>query len=282
MLKLEHVKKQYKDFHLDCSLTVKPGMITGLIGANGAGKSTTFKAVLGLIRTESGMVELFGKRPEEITPEDKERLGVVLADSGFSGYLSIRDLMPVLKAMYHQFDQTYFEEQCRRFELPMTKKIKEFSTGMKRKLQVLAAISHHADLLILDEPTAGLDVLARDEMLTMLREYMETEGRAILISSHISSDLEDFCDDISMIDHGQVVFHEETDTLLNEYGLLKLAGKQYESLDKTYVLRYKKENFGYSCLTNQKQFYRENYPDIVVEKGSIDELIMMMVRGDRS
>lgn len=281
MLKLEHVKKQYKDFHLDCSLTVKPGMITGLIGANGAGKSTTFKAVLGLIRTESGMVELFGKRPEEITPEDKERLGVVLADSGFSGYLSIRDLIPVLKAMYHQFDQTYFEEQCRRFELPMTKKIKEFSTGMKRKLQVLAAISHHADLLILDEPTAGLDVLARDEMLTMLREYMEIEGRAILISSHISSDLEDFCDDIYMIDHGQVILHEETDTLLNEYGLLKVDGKQYERLDKTYVLRSRKETFGYSCLTNEKQFYQENYPDIVVEKGSIDELIMMMVRGDR-
>lgn len=281
MLKLEHVKKQYKDFHLDCSLTVKPGMITGLIGANGAGKSTTFKAVLGLIRTESGIVELFGKRPEEITPEDKERLGVVLADSGFSGYLSIRDLIPVLKAMYHQFDQTYFEEQCRRFELPMTKKIKEFSTGMKRKLQVLAAISHHADLLILDEPTAGLDVLARDEMLTMLREYMEIEGRAILISSHISSDLEDFCDDIYMIDHGQVILHEETDTLLNEYGLLKVDGKQYERLDKTYVLRSRKETFGYSCLTNEKQFYQENYPDIVVEKGSIDELIMMMVRGDR-
>lgn len=281
MLKLEHVKKQYKDFHLDCSLTVKPGMITGLIGANGAGKSTTFKAVLGLIRTESGIVELFGKRPEEITPEDKERIGVVLADSGFSGYLSIRDLIPVLKAMYHQFDQTYFEEQCRRFELPMTKKIKEFSTGMKRKLQVLAAISHHADLLILDEPTAGLDVLARDEMLTMLREYMVIEGRAILISSHISSDLEDFCDDIYMIDHGQVILHEETDTLLNEYGLLKVDGKQYERLDKTYVLRSRKETFGYSCLTNEKQFYQENYPDIVVEKGSIDELIMMMVRGDR-
>ena len=281
MLKLEHVKKQYKDFHLDCSLTVKPGMITGLIGANGAGKSTTFKAVLGLIRTESGIVELFGKRPEEITSEDKERLGVVLADSGFSGYLSIRDLIPVLKAMYHQFDQTYFEEQCRRFELPMTKKIKEFSTGMKRKLQVLAAISHHADLLILDEPTAGLDVLARAEMLTMLREYMEIEGRAILISSHISSYLEDFCDDIYMIDHGQVILHEETDTLLNEYGLLKVDGKQYERLDKTYVLRSRKETFGYSCLTNEKQFYQENYPDIVVEKGSIDELIMMMVRGDR-
>ena len=133
----------------------------------------------------------------------------------------------------------------------------------------------------MDEPTAGLDVLARDEMLTMLREYMEIEGRAILISSHISSDLEDFCDDIYMIDHGQVILHEETDTLLNEYGLLKVDGKQYESLDKTYVLRSRTETFGYRCLTNEKQFYQENYPDIVVEKGSIDELIMMMVRGDR-
>ena len=279
MLKLEHVKKQYKDFHLDCSLTVKPGMITGLIGANGAGKSTTFKAVLGLIRTESGIVELFGKRPEEITSEDKERLGVVLADSGFSGYLSIRDLIPVLKAMYHQFDQTYFEEQCRRFELPMTKKIKEFSTGMKRKLQVLAAISHHADLLILDEPTAGLDVLARDEMLTMLREYMEIEGRAILISSHISSDLEDFCDDIYMIHNGQMILHEDTDILLADYALLKVSKQQYHELDSRYLLKVKKEPFGFSCLTNQKQYFRENYPQIVMENGSIDKIIIMMIGG---
>ena len=163
----------------------------------------------------------------------------------------------------------------------MNKKIKDFSTGMKRKLQVLAAISHGADFLILDEPTAGLDVLARDEMLTMLREYMETEGRSILISSHISSDLEDFCDDIYMIDEGKIVMHEETDVLLNEYGLLKVREEQYEILDKSYIIRSKKENFGYSCLTNEKQFYEENYPDVVIEKGSIDELIMMMIRGER-
>lgn len=133
----------------------------------------------------------------------------------------------------------------------------------------------------IDEPTAGLDVLARDEMLTMLREYMETEGRSILISSHISSDLEDFCDDIYMIDDGNIVMHEETDTLLNEYGLLKVSEEQYEKLDKSYIIRSKKENFGYSCLTNEKQFYEENYPDVVIEKGSIDELIMMMIRGER-
>lgn len=280
MLRLENVKKQYKEFVLDCSLEVKEGCITGLIGANGAGKSTAFKASLGLIRTDGGIVEVFGKPVGELLPGDKERLGVVLSDSGFSGYLTIRDVIFVLKSMYHKFDEKYFEAKCKKFRLPMNQKIKEFSTGMKRKLQVLAAISHDAELLILDEPTAGLDVLARDEMLTMLREYMETEGRAIIISSHISSDLEDFCDDIYMIDDGKIVMHEETDRLMNEYGLMKVSEEQYETLDKTYIIRRKKENFGYSCLTDEKQFYQENYPAIVMEKGSIDELIMMMIRGE--
>ena len=204
-----------------------------------------------------------------------------MSDSGFSCYLTIKDIIAILRNMYPRFEQACFEKQCEKFKLPMNKKIRDFSTGMKRKLQVLAAISHGADFLILDEPTAGLDVLARDEMLTMLREYMETEGRSILISSHISSDLEDFCDDIYMIDEGKIVMHEDTDVLLNEYGLLKVREEQYEKLDKSYIIRSKKENFGYSCLTNEKQFYEENYPDVVIEKGSIDELIMMMIRGER-
>lgn len=281
MLKLENVRKQYKDFELDCSLRVEEGCITGLIGANGAGKSTMFKAILGLIRTEGGSAEVLGKPAEEITAKDKQRIGVVLSDSGFSGYLTIKDLLPVLESFYPEFDRKDFEAKCERFKLPMKKKIKEFSTGMKRKLQVLAAISHNADLLILDEPTAGLDVLARDELLGLLREYMEKEGRSILISSHISSDLEDFCDDIYMIDEGKIIMHEETDVLLGEYGLLKVSEEQFAKLDKSYILRYRKEQFGYSCLTNQKQFYQENYPDVVMEKGSIDELIMMMIRGEK-
>lgn len=151
---------------------------------------------------------------------------------------------------------------------------------MKRKLQVIAAISHKAQLLILDEPTAGMDVIARDELLGMLREYMEQEGRSILISSHISGDLESFCDDIYMIDNGSIVLHEETDVLLDSYALLKMTNEQYEKLDKKYLLRKKREAYGISCLTNQKQFYMENYPQIAVEKGNIDELMMMMIRGE--
>ena len=281
MLRLENVEKRYKDFALDCSMEVREGCVTGLIVANGAGKSTTFRAILGLIHTDGGKIEILGRTPDQLRPEDRERIGVVLADSEFSGYLSIKDLIPVLENLYSQFNRDRFVEKCEEFQLPLNKKIKEFSTGMKRKLQVLAALSYNAELLIMDEPTAGLDVLARDSLLQMLREYMEQEGRSILISSHISTDLEGFCDDIYMIDHGQIIMHEETDVLLSDYALLKVTDEQYRDLEKEYILRYKKEEFGYSCLTNQKQFYLENYPSIVIEKGSIDEVIMMMVRGEK-
>ena len=281
MLRLENVEKRYKDFALDCSMEVREGCVTGLIGANGAGKSTPFRAILGLIHTDGGKIEILGRTPDQLRPEDRERIGVVLADSEFSGYLSIKDLIPVLENLYSQFNRDRFVEKCEEFQLPLNKKIKEFSTGMKRKLQVLAALSYNAELLIMDEPTAGLDVLARDSLLQMLREYMEQEGRSILISSHISTDLEGFCDDIYMIDHGQIIMHEETDVLLSDYALLKVTDEQYRDLEKEYILRYKKEEFGYSCLTNQKQFYLENYPSIVIEKGSIDEVIMMMVRGEK-
>ena len=208
MLKVEHLQKRYKQFSLNCSLEIKSGYVTGLIGQNGAGKSTTFKAILGLISIDGGAITLLGK--------DKEALGVVLSDSGFSGYLTIRDIVPVLEHLYHKFDKYFFLEQVKKYNLPLNKKIKEFSTGMKAKLKVLVAISHHAKLLILDEPTAGLDVIARDELLELLREFMEKdEDRAILISSHISSDLETLCDHLYMIHDGKIILHEDTDVLHN-------------------------------------------------------------------
>ncbi|MCI8795681.1 MAG: ABC transporter ATP-binding protein [Dorea sp.] len=280
MLRLNRVKKEYKGFQLDCTLEVQKGCVTGLIGKNGAGKSTTFKAILGLINTDGGSIEIFGKPVSEMGIRDREDIGVVMSDSGFSGYLMVCDLIPMLKSMYRNFREEEFRRQCEKFRIPMDKKIKEFSTGMKRKLQVLAAITHEAKLLILDEPTSGLDVVARDKLLDMLRAYMEQEERSILISSHISGDLEGICDDIYMIDDGKIVLYEETDVLLDSYGILKVTQEQYEELDREHILRYKKEEFGYSCMTNQRRFYQENYPQITVEKGNIDELIMMMVRGE--
>lgn len=280
MLNMNHVVKRYDSFTLECSLEVQAGCITGLIGQNGAGKSTTFKSILGLIHIDNGEILIDGKNVKELSEKEKQKIGVVLSDSGFSMSLNIQDIAVVLEKLYEEFDKKEFLEQCKHFELPMDKKIKDFSTGMKAKLKVLVAISHKASLLILDEPTVGLDVMARDEILEMLRSYMEEdENRAILISSHISSDLESLCDDIYMIHDGKMILHEETDVLLSDYALLKVSEKQYETLEKQYILKTKKESFGYRCLTSQKQFYLENYKDIVIEKGNIDELIVMMAGG---
>ena len=258
-------------------MEVPVGQVTGLIGRNGAGKSTAFKSILGLIRTDGGTIEVFGKNVNDLTTKDKEQIGVVLADSGFSGYLTIKDLIPMLNAMYADFSKEKFVKDCERMELPLNKKIKDFSTGMKRKLQILAALSHNAKLLVLDEPTAGLDVIARDELLNLLREYVEDGERSVIISSHISSDLEGLCDDVYMIENGKIILHEETDVLLSEYGLIKATNEQFDKMDQSYILKSKKEKFGVSCLTNQKQFYQDNYPELVIEKGSIDEVISMMI-----
>ena len=283
MLRIEHLQKHYDNFSLDCSLEVPAGHITGLIGQNGAGKSTTFKAILGLISTDGGTITILGKDLRAFTPKDKEALGVALSDSGFSGYLTVQDIIPVLKNLYPGSDAPFFTEQLQKFQLPLHKKIKDFSTGMKAKLKMLIAISHNAKLLILDEPTAGLDVIARDELLELLREFMETdEERAILISSHISSDLETLCDNIYMIHNGRIILHEDTDVLLSNYALLKVDDTQFQNMDKQYLIRFKKEPFGYSCLTNQKQYYLENYPKIATEQGSIDGIITMMIRGQKA
>ncbi len=276
-LVLENVKKKYKTFELDLSMTLEPGTITGLIGRNGAGKSTTFKAILGLIKLTDGKVLIDGKQPQELKAADKENIGVVLSDSGFSGYMTVKDVIATMTAMYKQFDKADFTAKCEHFNIPLNQKIKEFSTGMKAKLKVLLAMSHGAKLLILDEPTSGLDVVVRNEILDMLREYMEDEENSILISSHISSDLEGLCDDVYFIENGKIIMHEETDTLMDAYGILKVTPEQYEKLAQEYILCTKKDKYGYTCLTNQKQYFVENHPDIVIEKSEIDEIITLML-----
>lgn len=281
MLSIENFRKRYDDFELDCTMSVEPGQITGIVGANGAGKSTLFKAILGLVKGDSGRITLFGKEPQQLTREDKEKIGVAFTNAGFNEYLRIKDIVPVLSNVYPSFEKEKFLGSCKKLNLSLDKKLKEFSTGMKAKLNVLIAVSHQAPFLILDEPTAGLDVTAREQVLDLLREYMtEVDGRSIVISSHISSDLEQFCDEIYMIHQGKIVMKEETDRILGNYGVLKTDERTFSFLDKRYLLRIRKEAFGYSCLTDQRQFYQENYPDITVERGTVDQVLTMMTRGE--
>ena len=256
MLDIKGVKKSYGEFQLDCSLNVEKGRITGLVGENGAGKSTVFKAVLGLISYDGGEIKILGKTPQELNEKEKEQIGVVLAEAGFSGYLKGKDVKAVLAKLYPKFEEEKFLQMCERYQIPLDKFLKEYSTGMKAKLNLIIALTHQADFLMLDEPTAGLDVGAREGMLDILRTYMEEEPeRSILISSHISSDLEHLCDDIYVIHKGKIVLHEEMDRILEKYAMLKVSEEQYQALDKNYILKERKENFGIACLTNEKQYY---------------------------
>lgn len=279
---MQDVRKKYGDYEFRMSMEIPHGRITGLVGKNGAGKSTAIKLMLGLAKPDSGNISVLGSEGRELSPAVKQKIGVSLAESGFSTQLTVEDVKHILSKMYPAFEQNLFEKQCGSLKLPTNKKIKEFSTGMKAKLRVLTAITHKAELLILDEPTAGLDVEARNEILDLLREYVaENEKRTILISSHIATDLESLCDDIYLIHDGKLILHEDTDVILAQYGVLKVNEEQYATLDQRAILKVQKENYGYACFTNDRQFYQENYPQIAVENGGIDELILMMTGGYR-
>lgn len=282
MIIMQNVRKKYGDFEFDMSMEIPEGRITGLVGKNGAGKSTAIKLMLGLTKPDSGNISVLGSDGKELTPAVKQKIGVSLAESGFSSQLSIEDMKQILSKMYREFDRQLFTKQCEKMKLPKKKKMKDFSTGMKAKLKVLTALTHNADLLILDEPTAGQDIEARNEILDLLREYVtHNEKSSILITSHIATDLESLCDDIYLIHDGKMIIHEDTDVILEQYGVLKVSEEQYEKLDQKAILKSRRESYGYACFTSDRKFYQENYPGIVVEKGGIDELILMMTGGYR-
>lgn len=282
MIIMQDVRKKYGDYEFRMSMEIPHGRITGLVGKNGAGKSTAIKLMLGLAKPDSGSISVLGSEGRELSPAVKQKIGVSLAESGFSSQLSIEDMKQILSKMYREFDLQLFEKQCEKMKLPKKKKMKDFSTGMKAKLKVLTALTHNADLLILDEPTAGLDIEARNEILDLLREYVtHNEKSSILITSHIATDLESLCDDIYLIHDGKLIIHEDTDVILEQYGVLKVSEEQYEKLDQKAILKSRRESYGYACFTSDRKFYQENYPGIVVEKGGIDELILMMTGGYR-
>lgn len=280
MVSVQDLEKHYGDFSLRVSMEIPRGRITGLVGKNGAGKSTVIKSVLGLVHPDGGSVRVFGKDAPALSPDDRQQIGVALSDSGFSNYLTPGDCARILDKSYDHFDKQAFLDSCSRYGLPVNKTIMKFSTGMKAKLRVLVALSHRAKLLIMDEPTAGMDVEARNEILDMIRSYLEEqEDCSVLITSHIATDLEGLCDDIYLIDRGKILLHEDTDVILSDYGVLKADEQTFRNLDRGYILSTRQESFGYRCLTNQKQYYQENYPGLVVENCGIDDLILLMSGG---
>lgn len=278
-LELNGVTKQYKDFKLDnISFTVPQGSIVGLIGENGAGKSTTINAILDLIKKDSGTIRILGER--NIETVCKDNLGVVFDGNNYPDTLTPNQLGNVFKNIYSSWDKKTYVNMLEKFKLPLNKKIKEFSKGMKMKYSISVAFSHHSKLLILDEATSGLDPIMRDEILDMLLDFIQDEENSILVSSHITSDLEKIADYIVFIHEGKIVFQKPKDELLENYGIIKCGASLFDKIDKDEVIAYRKQDYEWQVLIGNKQLAQKKYPTAMIVPASIDEIMLMYVKGD--
>ena len=272
--------KTYQDFVLDhVSFTVPNGSIVGLIGENGAGKSTTINAALGLIQKEDGVVSILDR--EELDGDIKEQIGVVFDGSNYPEILSPRKLNRVMKNIYRTWDEQVYLRLLKQFSLPSDKQIKQFSKGMKMKLAISAAFSHHSRLLILDEATSGLDPVVRDDILDMLLGFVQDEGHSILVSSHITSDLEKIADYIVFIHEGKVVFEKPKDELTEGYGVIKCGAAQFDALDKADIIAYRKMDYEWQILVSDRERMQKKYPKALVVPATIDEIMLLYVKGEK-
>ena len=271
-LEIKSLNKSYPGFALDnLNLTLPQGCILGLIGENGAGKSTTIKLILDLIRPDSGSITILGTEHTRLSRED---IGVVLDEVGIPECLTASQVGKVMKNLFKNWDSRRFDELLTQFSIPDGKIFKEFSRGMKMKLGIAVAMSHGARLLILDEATSGLDPVVRDEVVTMLSEFTREEGHSILISSHIVSDLEKLCDYIAFLHKGKLMLYEEKDVLLSRYGIVYCTHEQLPLLSPTAVLHRKENPYGAEVLV-----LRDAVPgDWKISPVSIEELFVFMVK----
>ena len=272
--------KTYKDFMLNgVSFSVPCGSIVGLIGENGAGKSTTINAVLGLIQKEAGSICVLGK--EQLDNEIKEQIGVVFDGNNYPEIFSTRKLNRVMKDIYHSWEEHTFLNLLKKFSLPTDKPIKQFSKGMKMKLAIAVALSHNSKLLILDEATSGLDPVIRDDILDILLDFAQDETHSILISSHITTDLEKIADYIVFIHEGQVVFSKPKDELIEQYGIIKCGAAQFGALDKSDIIVYRKMDYEWQVLVADRAAMKKKYPKALIDSASIDEIMLLYVKGER-
>lgn len=270
----------YGSVHLDgVSFSVPSGSIVGLIGENGAGKSTTISATLGLIQKEAGSVSVLGK--EELDNEIKEQVGVVFDGSNYPEILSPRKLNRVLKNIYQSWDERTFLSLLKKLSLPIDKPIKQYSRGMKMKLAISAALSHNSKLLILDEATSGLDPVIRDDILDILLDFVQDEEHSILISSHITTDLEKIADYIVFIHEGKVVFSKPKDELTEQYGIIKCGAAQFDALDKSDIIVYRKMDYEWQVLISDRTAMQKKYPKAMIVPATIDEIMLLYVKGEK-
>lgn len=274
-IEVKGITKNYKQFSLkDVSFSVPCGSVVGFIGENGAGKSTSIKAILGLIKPDGGEITVLGENSQKLTAETKEKIGVVFDGLTVPENLTAKQLDKVMRGIYKTWNSEKFFGLIGKFELPFDKKFKTFSRGMEMRLMIAAALSHGTELLILDEPTSGLDPVMRAEILDIFLEFMQDETHSILMSTHITSDLEHIADYICFIHKGEMIFTEERNEMLEKHRILKCTDEQLAQIDKSDIIGLRKGRFQNEVLTANA----EKYPDIPADAPTIEEIMVFYVK----
>ena len=283
ILELQQVSKTFpkSNFTLkNVTFSLPYGAILGFVGENGAGKTTTIGCILNTITKDSGTVKLFGQEMLDADTILREKIGVVYDGDNFPPYWTARQLSEVMEGLYTQWDNSLFQKYLEDFQLPAKQKIKHYSRGMTMKLAIAAALAHHPELLILDEATSGLDPIMRDEMLDVFLEFVQEENHSILLSSHITSDLEKVADYITFIHKGKLVFSHDKDDLVDNYGIVSCGSVIFDTLDKTDTIAYRKEDYQYKVLVRNRNKAAKNYPKAIVSPATIEEIMLFYVKGE--
>lgn len=282
IIEIKNVVKEYENFKLgEINLEIPNGCIVGLIGENGAGKTTLIKSILNIIKLSSGSIKIFNKEINEYEEVIKEDIGVVLDDMFFPEILNSNDINRIMKNIYKKWDKDLFYKYLDDFNISSSMKIKNLSKGMRKKLELATALAHHPKLLILDEVTSGLDPVVRNEILDIFLEFIQDEECSILLSTHITTDLERIADKIIFINNGKIVLDINRDSLLDNYGILKCSIKEFSNINKEDIIIYKKNRYNYEILVNNVNKIKKKYKDYVVDKISLDELMLLIIKGEK-
>ncbi len=283
VIEIKKLKKIYDDnFELgEINLSIPSGYVIGLIGENGAGKTTLIKSILNIINTDAGEIKIFNKDSKKYDSLIKEDIGVVLDDIFFPELLTAGDIDTIMKDIYKNWDKELFYKYLKDFNLPNNKKIKTLSKGMRKKLEIATSLAHHPKLLILDEPTSGLDPVVRDDILDIFLNFIKDENHTILLSTHITSDLEHIADEIIFIDKGKIILNKSKDELLDNYGILKCDIDTFNKISKEDIISYKKNKYNYEILVSDRNKMLKKYKNFIIDKITLDELMVLVIKGEK-
>ena len=281
IIEIKKLKKKYDNgFQLgEINLTIPSGCIIGLIGENGAGKTTFIKSMLNIITPSQGEIKIFDKDNKKYETTIKEDIGVVLDNMFFPEILTANDINHIMKDIYKNWDQNLFYTYLTNFKLPKDKMIKTLSKGMRKKLEIATALAHHPKLLILDEPTSGLDPVIRNDILDLFLDFIQDDEHTILLSTHITSDLEHIADKIIFMDKGKIILNESRDELLDNYGILKCDIDTFDTISKEDIISYKKNKYNYEILVSDRNKMLKKYKNFIIDKITLDELMVLVIKG---